>query len=70
MMRTTVGRKPDFARPTSRPTPRLDTPQDWAAPKRSGGGPRRAEGATYSQRAARAGFEPRRAFGYTHQSGC
>src|ERR1700730_13426664 len=33
-----VGRKPGFARPTSRLTTMLDPPQERAAPKRSGGG--------------------------------
>src|SRR5258708_16749410 len=38
-----VGRKPDLAKPTSRPISRRDTTQRRAAPKRSGGGSRRAE---------------------------
>jgi hypothetical protein len=38
-----VGLKPDFAKPTSRPTLRPDTIQNRAAQKRSGGGSQRAQ---------------------------
>jgi hypothetical protein len=53
-----VGRKPDFARPTSRPIAGRNKMQSRAAPKRSGGGTRRAERVFPTVDLPRAGFEP------------
>ena len=58
---TPVGRKPDFAKPTSRPTSRRVTLQSRAAPKRSDGGSRRVQD-VFCRWLYRAGFEPRRAY--------
>jgi hypothetical protein len=44
----TVGRKPDFAKPTSRPGSMVVMTLARAAPKRSGGGSRRAEPVVFS----------------------